>query len=248
MSLSLSSIVSTPAMSPPRVLVYGPAGVGKTTFAAGAPKPICIQTEDGADVVGMARFPLADSYQAVEEAIGVLLNEQHEYQTVVIDSLDWLEQLIWRRVCEQHKLGSIEDAGYGKGYVFALDIWRRFLDGLDALRKRKGMAVVSIAHSHIKRFEDPAGEGYDRFEIKLHRKAADLCMEHADLIGFATYRTSTKQIDGGFGRKITRAVGTGERVLRTAERPAFIAKSRYAIPDELPLGWADLMTAITTKE
>jgi hypothetical protein len=245
---SLSSIVTGSTMSAPRVLLYGPAGVGKTTFGASAPAPIFIQTEDGADVVGADRFPVAESYQDVENAIGTLAKEAHDYATVVVDSLDWLETLIWQRVCQVHKLTSIQDLGYGKGYVHAVDIWRSFLDGLNHLRKNKGMAVIMLAHSHIKRFEDPAGEAYDRYEIKLHRKASDVCMESADLIGFATYRVSTKEVDGGFRRKKSVAVGTGERVLRTAERPAFVAKSRYTIPDELPLSWDALVNSITTKK
>ena len=246
--MKLSQIIKGSAMAPPRVLLYGPAGVGKTTFGASAPKPIFIQTEDGADVVGAHRFELAESYDDIEAALHALLNETHEYQTVVIDSLDWLETLIWQRICLTQKITSIEALGYGKGYVFALDVWRSFLDKLNQLRKAKGMAVIMLAHSHIKRFEDPASEAYDRYEIKLHRKAADVCMESADLIGFANYKTSTKQIDGGFGRKSTRPVGTGERVLHTAELPAFIAKSRYPIPAELPLSWSVLIGEITKKK
>lgn len=119
---------------------------------------------------------------------------------------------------------------------------------MNALRKKRGMGVIMIAHSQIKRFEDPTSEGYDRYEIKLHRKAADLCMEHCDLIAFATYKTATKQVEGRFGSKSTRAVGTGERVLRTQERPSFIAKSRYPIPDELPLDWNALLTAIKGEQ
>ena len=248
--MKLSDVVTGATMAAPRVLLYGPAGVGKTTFGASAPKPIFLQTEDGADVVGAARFPVAKTYQDIEQAIGTLANETHDYATVVVDSLDWLETLIWKRICEVHKIESIESLGFGKGYVHAVDVWRSFLDGLNHLRNNKGMAVIMLAHSHIKRFEDPSSEAYDRYEIKLHRKAGDVCMEAADLIGFATYRTSTKKIDSGFGRKVTRAVGTGERVLRTAERPAFVAKSRYSIPDELPLSWDALISEIipNTKE
>ena len=245
---SLSSIVKGAAMAPPRVLLYGPAGVGKTTFGASAPSPIFIQTEDGADVVGADRFPLAQTYADVENAIGTLAKEDHKYATVVVDSLDWLETLIWQRVCQVHKIQSIEELGYGKGYVFALDIWRSFLDGLNFLRTQKQMAVIMLAHSHIKRFEDPASEGYDRYEIKLHRKAGDVVSEAADLIGFATYRTSTKTIDKGFGQKKSIPLGTGERVLRTSELPAFVAKSRYNIPAELPLSWDALISAITEKK
>lgn len=242
--MQLSDIITGTSMSPPRVLLYGEAGVGKSTFGASAPNPIFIQTEDGADVIGASRFPLAQSWDDAFDAVKQLYSQEHQFQTVVVDSLDWLETLIWKEVCKVNNLKSIEDLGYGKGYVQALDFWKRFLDGLNALRKDKGMGVICIAHSIVRRFEDPASEGYDRYEIKLHRKAADLCMEQADIIGFATYRTTTKQVDGKFGNKTVRAVGSGERVLRTQARPAFVAKSRYAIPDELPLEWNALLTAI----
>lgn len=246
--MQLSDIIQGASLSPPRVLLYGEAGVGKTTFGASAPAPIFIQTEDGADVVGASRFPLATSWDDVLDAIKQLYTQEHQFQTVVVDSLDWLETLIWRQVAAAHNVKSIEDFGYGKGYVHALDYWKRFLDGLNALRKDKGMGVIMIAHSIVRRFEDPSSEGYDRYEIKLHRKAADLCMEQADVIGFATYRTTTKQVEGKFGNKTTRAVGTGERVLRTQPRPAFIAKSRYPIPDELPLEWSALLNAIKGEQ
>jgi hypothetical protein len=245
---SLSSIITGASTAPPRVLLYGPAGVGKSTFGASAPNPIFLQTEDGADVVGAHRFPLAASYDEIENAIGTLAKEKHDYKTVVLDSLDWLEPLIWQRVCATQKVNSIEEIPFAKGYKFAKDFWRSFLDGLNHLRKNKNMAVVMLAHSQVKKFEDPSAEPYDRYQIKLHASGADVCMEASDLIGFASYRTSTKQIDGGFGRKLTRAVGTGERVLRTAERPAFVAKSRYAIPDELPLSWDALISEIYKKE
>ena len=90
-------------------------------------------------------------------------------------------------------------------------------------------------------------DGYDRFELKLHKKSADLVSEHSDIIGYCDYRTMMKETDAGFGRTRTRAVGTGERVLRTGAQPAFIAKSRYPIPAELPLEWSALMAAITPK-
>ena len=153
---SLKDIISGQSFSPPVVLLYGPPGVGKTTFSGNAPAPIFIQTEDGAGVVGADRFPLAESYDQVEEQLGLLVKEDHEFKTLVVDSLDWLESLVWAKVCEVQGLKSIEDAGYGKGYVFAADIWRRFLNGVAALRKQRGMAVVMIAHSHIRKFDDPS--------------------------------------------------------------------------------------------
>ena len=231
------------SIQPPRLLLDGPPGVGKTTMAAGAPGCIVVQTEEGADVVGVDRFPLATTVKDVWKAIHDLENETHEYSTVAIDSLDWFEALVWAEVCRLHKIKSIEDLGYGKGYVAALDVWRSLLARLMRLRA-KGMAIVLVGHSQVKRFEAPDTEAYDRFEIKLHRKAGDLCMEFCDLVGFATFRTTTREEASAVGQKKVKAVGSGERVLRTAARPSYVAKSRYPIPEELPLEWSALVNAI----
>ena len=110
---SLKDIISGQSFSPPVVLLYGPPGVGKTTFAGNAPAPIFIQTEDGAGVVGADRFPLAESYDAVEQQLGTLVKEDHDFKTLVIDSLDWLESLVWAKVCEVQGLKSRSIFGGG---------------------------------------------------------------------------------------------------------------------------------------
>ena len=144
----LSSIQSGVTIAPPRCLIYGPPGVGKTTFAAGpGDKCIFVPTEEGADVVGVDRFPLAQSVADVMSNLDDLINDKHDYKVVTIDSLDWYENLTWAAVCEEHKLGSIEDMGYGKGYVAALAHHRAILGKLTILRRDKGMACVLLAHS-----------------------------------------------------------------------------------------------------
>lgn len=139
---------------------------------------------------------------------------------------------------------SIEDAGYGKGYVAALNLWRQYIDGLNALRDDRGMAVVQIAHTDIKRFDSPEHDPYDRYVIKLHARAAALLQEHSDIVLFANYRISTVKADVGFNKKVSRAVGSGERVIHTVERPAFLAKNRYDLPDTLPLEWSAFAQAM----
>ncbi len=237
MAISLASLMRSTALAPPRVLMHGVAGIGKTTFASASDKPVFILTEDGLGTLGVPHFPLARSFDAVMEALAALYSEAHDFKTVVIDSLDWLEPLVWARACKNNGWASIEDAGYGKGYVAALDLWRQYLDGLNALRDERGLTIIQIAHTDIKRFDSPEHEPYDRYVIKLHARASALLQEHSDIVLFANYRISTVKSDIGFNKKVTRALGSGERLLFTAERPAFIAKNRYGLPDTLPMNW-----------
>ncbi len=245
MAISLSSISRTTRNSlPPRVVVHGDGGVGKSTFAAGAFKPIFLPFEDGLSGLEVDSFPLLRSYQDAVDAIASLASGQHDYGTAVVDSLDWLEPLVWEKVARDHGKKSIEEIPYGKGYAEALPLWRSLLDGLNHLRETRSMAVVLIAHSQIKRFEAPDSEPFDRYEIKLHKGANAMVREWADVIGFAHHETAIKKDSNGFTTR-ARGVGTGRRLLRVAETPACVAKNRYSIPDVIPLSWDSLMGAMT---
>ena len=213
-------------------------GIGKTTFAASAPSPIVIQTEDGLGTLDVATFPLAKTYQDVMDALTVLATEPHEFQSVIIDSLDWFEPLVWQHTLRQHPttekgvaVANIDDYGFGKGFNLATDYWRDYIDALNYLRDQRSMTIIQIAHTTIKRFDSPEAEPYDRYQIKLHRAAGGLVLEHSDCVFFANYRIGTTKTDVGFKKEVRRAIGSGERVLYTQERPAFTAKNRYGLPE-----------------
>jgi hypothetical protein len=224
--------------APRRTFIFGVQGVGKSSAAAAAPDPVFIPTEDGLANIDCHSFPLATAYDQVVAALAALYTDEHAYRTVVIDSLDWLERLIHADVCQQRGVSNIEDIGYGKGYVFAMTHWREVLTGLDALRNERGMAVILLAHAKIERFENPETETYDRYVPRLHKLASALVQEWSDEVLFACYRVHTRHNDEGFGRTRTQAIGTGERILRTTERPAHVAKNRLGLPEELPLAWS----------
>jgi len=236
--------------SPPRLLIYGTEGIGKSTTAAQAPKPIFIPTEDGLDQIDCASFPLAGKLADVEAALRTLIQEQHDFETVVLDSADWLERLVWDALCEQYGVASIEkvDGGYAKGYTHALTYWRRLLADLNTLRNVRGMCVILLAHAKVEKFEDPEHSAYDRYSPRLHKHVMALLTEWSDAVLFATRKIITKTEDGGFNRERTIASGLGkdggERVLRTVGSPACVAKNRYGLPAELPLSWAALMNAL----
>lgn len=232
---------------PPITLIYGPHGVGKSSLGAEMPAPVFICTEDGLGSIDTTSFPLAASYADVTGAIGELLEQPHDFGTLVIDSLDWLEPLVWAEACRRHSKPDIEAFGYGKGYSAAVDIWRELIAGLVALRDARSMMVTMTAHAEIKRFESPETEPYDRYQPKLHRAASAVIVEACDIVAFANFRTIVKKEDAGFNKTVARGIGTGERLLHLVERPAYVAKNRYSLPDTLPLSWSALSDAISNS-
>ena len=239
---------------PPRILVYGTEGIGKSTFGSQAPTPIFVQTEDGLDELDCDKFPLATNYDDVLTALTELKTQQHDYESIVIDSLDWLERLIWDKLCAQNGVNSIEkvDGGYARGYTHALTYWREIIDQLNVLRSGRGMVVVMIAHSKVERFEDPESSPYDRYSPRLNKHAAALVSEWSDAVLFATRKIRTQSEDAGFNRKrtIAHAIGKdgGERILRCVGGPTCVAKNRYGITDELPLSWAAFIHALSNNQ
>jgi len=233
----IEKITKGKTRKPRRVMLYGTHGIGKSTFGSMAEKPIFIQTEDGLGEIECDKFPIASDYADVIAALAALYSKKHKYKTVVIDSLDWLEQLIFATVCAKRGVASIEDIGYAKGYIFALTQWQEILDGLNALRNERDMQVILIAHAKIEKFDNPETESYDRYVPRLNKHASALIQEWCDEVFFANYRVHTKSTDEGFNRKRTTGIGTGERVIYTTERPAHMAKNRLNLPDEFPLNY-----------
>ncbi|MBQ6352719.1 MAG: ATP-binding protein [Lentisphaeria bacterium] len=230
---------------PPRIMIYGSEGVGKSTFAASAPNPIFIQTEDGLGEINCRKFPLANSLSEVLAELAALRDEPHEYLTVVIDSADWLERLIFDEVCKEFGVRSIEkaDGGYGKGYTHALTHWRKVVNLLQELRDKRGMVVILVAHAKVERFEDPENAAYDRYTPRLHKHAASLIAEWVDAVLFANKKFRVSK--DGNDRAVATPIGAdgGERVIRTVGSPACIAKNRFGLPGEIPLSWTAFINA-----
>jgi hypothetical protein len=241
MAFDLKSISRNDNTAPPRLMVYGVEGIGKSTFAAGAPDPIFILTEDGLGSLDVEHFPIATSLDNVMDAIGALYAEDHPYKTVVLDSLDWLEAIIHREMEAKH---DAKDLAYGKGAMIAAQQWRDVLDGLNALRNDKQMTVILLAHNTIKRFDSPEVEPFDRYQPKLQERSNAVVREWADAVMFANYKTIVKKDDVGFNKTVARGISSGERMLFTTERPAYMAKNRYNLPDSIPLTWDAFANAI----
>ena len=247
MAFNLQSISKTRRIRSPKIVVVGQGKIGKTTFAAMAPNAIGILTEDGADAVDANAFPLATSLADVYSAVATLINQDHDFQTLFIDSLDWLEPLVQDHVCKANNWKNIEQPGFGKGYIAAAEEWRNLLSGLEVLRADKGMGIILIAHDKIKRIEDPLTEGFDSHVLKLHDRAGALVQEWADVIGYAGYRIFTNKTDAGFGNKETKATTTGERILHVEPHPAHCGGNRFGLSN-MPLDWTAFQDALTTAQ
>lgn len=239
--MALSTITRGVREAPYRMIIHGTDGVGKSTFAAGAPGTVFLGPEDGTDHLDVARFQVPTDWADILEAIRTLTIEAHQFRTLAIDSLDWVEPLIWGAVCTTAGVARIEDVGggYGKGYTAALDEWRRLLAALEVLQCSRGMHVILIAHSAIKLFKNPEGDDFERYQLKLNERAAALCREWCRGVYFANYETFAVKDKA----KRIRGVSTGARLLYTQRTAAYDAKDRYGLPPQLPLSWEEFDAA-----
>lgn len=234
--------LSQPKRRPRKVMVYGPPGVGKTTWALSAPGVVLLPTEDGAgDILvngqQVPQFPLAGSYDEVMGRLGELYTEDHQFSWLVIDSADWLETLAQQKVCQDRGVSSLGEIDFGKGYTAATALFRHVVSGLDALAQAKGLGVILVAHSRHERYEDPEHGAYDRWAPKMHKDINAILTEWCDEVFFANFKVTSKKEEAGFGQTKTRATTSGKRVMRTTYRPAAMAKNRLGLPDEIDMTW-----------
>lgn len=234
MALSLSSLRSTKTTHPPIALLYGVDGVGKTSLAAEWPDPLYLATEGERPPsdVEMATPGTVETYDQMLDIFGELLAGDHDFKSVIIDSLDGFESLVWAATARRLGLNSIEEAGYGKGYIEADSEWKEYLSAVGAL-SRAGIYVVQLAHPEIVRFDSPTSDPYSRYGIKLHKRASALVREQADVVGFMNYRISLKEKDVGFNKKVSHAEGGNQRQIHLSEKAGFVAKNRFSMPDAI---------------
>lgn len=232
MAISLSSLKSTKTTNPPVILLYGVDGVGKTSLAAEFPDPIYLATEGERPPsdVELATPGTIESFHELLDVFGELLTEEHDRKTVIIDSLDGLEPLVWRATCARLGVSSIEEPGYGRGYIEADSEWNEFLTACSALA-RAGMCVVMLAHPEIVRFDSPTSDPYSRYSVRLNKRANAIVREKVDVVAFMNYRVSIKEKEVGHKKTVSRAEGGKERQIHLNEGPGFVAKNRFSMPD-----------------
>lgn len=226
----LSKSTKGPIKKPFFLIIYGPPGPGKTTWCSKFPNPYFFAFEDGTNQLDVERYRIK-TYAETIQLLNELINEKHDHKTLVWDSLDHSEILIWDQVCAENKVKNIGDIAYGGGYVQALAKWKEIGEKLKTLREK--MNVLLIAHSTIKQINDPSlPMPYDKHVIKLHQKSADYLKESVEAIFFANYEIFVAKKDGD---KSARAFGEGRRVLHTMASPSFEAKNRYSLPEQIEM-------------
>ncbi len=236
MAISLSDLRTVRADKPPRVCIYGPPKMGKTTLASEFPAPVFLQVEEGEGTSELVSFGKLQSFGDVMDALAALYTEEHKFQTVVLDSITELEKLVFAETCSRgdekgNAKANIEDFGYGKGYVYAQRIWSEFIDGINALRRDRNMGIVLIAHSKVTRFDDPETVSYDRYEIDLDKRAVGAIEREMDCIFLLKRPIVVKTEESGFNKKRARADASGDvRMIHAQGTAAYVAGNRYDMP------------------
>ena len=216
---------------PVRVNVQGVDGIGKSTFGADAPSSIFIQAEDGLKFIdNVARFPVIESWNQLLTQVKTLIEEPHDYKSVVLDTTDAASKFGEEFVCESNGWSGTQDkqAGYGAFYVAEENAWRKLLQGLNICFEDRGMNVILLSHVGDKTIVDPTVGEYHAFQMRSNKKINSLIKDWVDFNLFADY---DKSVNDG------KPKSHGNRILYTKYAMGFEAKSRLTIPSQLPLEW-----------
>ena len=244
---------------PVKKLIYGVPGIGKTSLAAAFPSPVFLDTERGTSSLDVARIDI-NNWDELRQAIAELGSTRHEFKTVVIDSIDWAEEMLGQAICKEHSKSSLQDFGYGKEAVYLREGIAKLTSACNGLIGA-GMHVVFIAHAKIEKVSLPdLTDSYDRYTINLSKHVTPKIKEWCDVMLFCNYKTQTVE---GKDKK-TKAVGGKRRVMYAECAAAWDAKNRYGLDAELPMtieslapifaepakrpGWRDRVAAATTLE
>ena len=232
-----------PQMRSIRTIIYGPEGIGKSTLASNFPDAVFIDFEHGTDSMDVARFDTPKDYGLLIDLLNSIAQEDI-CKTVVLDTADKIEQMIMEYICNKHKLRSIEDAGYGKGYTYVAEEWIDLMKVCDKIID-SGKNIVIVAHAQMRKFEQPDEMGaYDRWELKLSKKSAPLIKEWSDMLLFCNYKTNVITDERTKSKK---AIG-GKRVMYATHSPVYDAKNRFGLPDVMEMDFEEIAHIFKSPE
>ncbi|MFW6042010.1 MAG: AAA family ATPase [Guyparkeria sp.] len=232
----MNSLIKSTTPAPPKMIVYGQPGVGKTTFAASA-GAILLDCENGAGAVsGLTRTPFLQSWPQMRKwLIELATTPPDGVAAVAIDTIDWMIQRIVEHVVMDLDEKSPNDitntlgtahGGYFKAREIVQNVvYRDLLPMLNAVAET-GAAIILLAHAANTKMTTP--EGYDQrlASPDLPHWIAPPFIEWADCVLYAH-----RQDD--------------QRLLLTEGTNVILAKNRYGLPAKLDLSWPALMQAMT---
>lgn len=234
-----------------KIVLYGPEGIGKSTFASGFPGAVFCDVEGSTNEMDVVRTPKPSSWTMLKEMVQEFIRHPEQLGTFVLDTADWAERMCVKHICDYNKQTSVESFGYGKGYIYVYEEFGRLLNLLGELTE-KGVHVVVTAHATLRKFEQPDEMGsYDRYELKLTKKTGAevgaMLKEWSDMLLFANYKTLVVNVDGNGALKGKNKAQGGKRVMYTTHTPSWDAKNRYGLPDELPFDYGQIGHIIGTE-
>ena len=240
--MSKYEVQQTMQIEPMKVLIYGVEGIGKTTFASKFPDPIFIDTEGSTGFINARKLPNPTSWTMLLDELEDIKSEPRG-KTLIIDTLDWAERLAKKYLMDKNKWAAIDSTNYGSRYVALSDEIGKLLNKLTEI-KDVGINVVLTAHAETKKHELPDEMGqYDKYTLKLEKRDAGLAKEWADMILFFNYKTTIISDSKSNSKKAT----GGQRVMYTTHKPAWDAKNRLGLPDELPIDFEAIRELFEAK-
>lgn len=261
--LSLSDTTTTGNKLPSRVIVHGTEGVGKSSFAAAAPKPYFLMARgetgletliDSGCVGETAHAPELQTWTEMLDILNALRTEDHTHKTLCLDAANGFERLCHEHVCAtqfNNDWGKSGFVSYMQGYDASLTPWREFLSLLDAIRAERKMGIIVLCHTKVTPFRNPMGADFDRYQPDLHHKTWALTHRWADIVMFANFYTViTDEVKAGKGPARGKGSGGTDRILSTERSAAFDAKNRHSLPEEISMGdsgveaWANFLSAM----
>lgn len=240
--MSKYEVQQTMQIEPMKVLIYGVEGIGKTTFASKFPDPIFIDTEGSTGFINARKLPNPTSWTMLLDELEDIKSDPRG-KTLIIDTLDWAERLAKKYLMDKNKWAAIDSTNYGSRYVALSDEIGKLLNKLTEI-KDVGINVVLTAHAETKKHELPDEMGqYDKYTLKLEKRDAGLAKEWADMILFFNYKTTIISDSKSNSKKAT----GGQRVMYTTHKPAWDAKNRLGLPDELPIDFETIRELFEAK-
>jgi hypothetical protein len=238
---------------PPRVVVYGKAGVGKTTFACNFPKPLVIDFEGGIPAgipVSVVSYVGGQMDRPVLDVITDITTEDHDYRTLVVDSIDALDSWLSASLCTRMGWQTIADGPHGQGYVLKSQMWQKILARMDGVRRERDMGIVLVGHSAILIMSDPRYPDYNYLDLSIRQADAAQIMKWSDIMGLATFNDPSIKVESSKQGSRKRVLsGTKDRLFLTELSDAYVTKSRYPeLPGEIALEYTEFSKYIPSYQ